>query len=171
MSYRQRDIVAQRLRDLDKMRRYLDYSTQRMRQGDIAAREPGLLNDAEAEILAAFRVRFAEYQEHLGKLLKAIALEEGVALVGMADVLAFAEKAHIIDSAEDWKEPRDVRNAIAHEYEEDAATIKALIARMLDLVGTLERLHDRAAKYSAKKLAVPHAGHFIPPAPTLEEKR
>lgn len=47
MSYRQRDIVAQRLRDLDKMRRYLDYSTQRMRQGEIAAREPGLLNDAE----------------------------------------------------------------------------------------------------------------------------
>ncbi|MHB1358985.1 MAG: hypothetical protein ACYCWC_05310 [Rhodocyclaceae bacterium] len=164
MNHRQRDIVAQRLRDLDKMRRYLDYSTQRMRQGAIAAREPSLLSDAEAEILAAFRIRFAEYQEHLGKLLKAIALEEGVALVGMADVLAFAEKARIIDSAEDWKEPRDVRNAIAHEYEEDAATIKALIARMLDLVGTLERIHERAAAYCAEKLAVP-------PAPTFGEKR
>lgn len=164
MNHRQRDIVAQRLRDLDKMRRYLDYSTQRMRQGEIATREPGLLNDAEAEILAAFRVRFAEYQEHLGKLLKAIALEEGVALVGMADVLAFAEKARIIDSAEDWKEPRDVRNAIAHEYEEDAATIKALIARMLELVRTLERIHERATAYCTEKLAVP-------PAPTLGEKR
>jgi hypothetical protein len=161
MNHRQRDIVAQRLRDLDKMRRYLDYSTRRMRQGEIAAREPSLLSDAEAEILAAFRVRFAEYQEHLGKLLKAIALEEGVALVGMTDVLAFAEKAQLIDSAEDWKEPRDVRNAIAHEYQEDAATIKALIARMLDLVETLERIHDRAVEYCTEKLAVP-------PAPTFE---
>lgn len=74
MNHRQRNIIAQRLHDLEKMRRYLAYSTQRMRQAEIAARQPGLLNDAEAEILAAFRVRFAEYQEHIGKLLKAIAI-------------------------------------------------------------------------------------------------
>lgn len=155
--HRQRDIVARRLRDLGRMRRYLDYSAQRMRQAGVAAIEPRMLNDAQAEILAAFRMRFAEYQEHLGKLLKAIALEEGVAPVGMADVLAFAEKARIIDSADDWKEPRDVRNAIAHEYEEDAAVINALIALMLDLVGTLECIHERAARYCAEKLAVPPA--------------
>lgn len=160
MNHRQRDIVAQRLRDLDKMRRYLDYSTERMRQGDITAKEPSALTDAEAEILAAFRVRFAEYQEHLGKLLKAIALEEGVPLVGMADVLSFAEKARIIDSAEDWKEPRDVRNAIAHEYEADAATIKALIARMLELVASMERTHQRATEYCVEKLAVSPAPTF-----------
>jgi hypothetical protein len=157
---RQRDIVAQRLRDLDKMRRYLNYSAQRMRQAEVAARKPSMLTNAEAEILAAFRVRFAEYQEHLGKLLKAIAIEEGIALVGMTDVLAFAEKACIIDSAEEWKEPRDVRNAIAHEYEQDEAVIGALIARMLDLVGTLERVHERAYEYCVEKFAVPPAPNF-----------
>lgn len=161
MIYRQRNIIAQRLRDLDKMRRYLDYSCQRMQQGEVAAKKPRLLNDAEAEILAAFRVRFAEYQEHLGKLLKAIAIEEGVALVGMTDVLAFAEKARIIDSAEDWKEPRDVRNAIAHEYEEDEAVIMTLISRMLSLVETLKRIHGRATEYCVEKLAVPPAPTFV----------
>jgi len=164
MSHRQRDIVAQRLRDLGKMRRYLNYSAQRMRQAEVASRQPSMLTDAEAEILAAFRVRFAEYQEHLGKLLKAIAVEEGVAIVGMADVLAFAEKARIIDSGEDWKEPRDVRNAVAHEYEEDELVVGALITRMLDLVNTLERIHERATAYCAEKLAVP-------PAPTLPASR
>lgn len=161
MNHRQRDIVARRLRDLDRMRHYLGYSAQRMRQGGIAGSDPRQLTDAEAEILAAFRMRFAEYQEHLGKLLKAIAIEEGVALVGMADVLAFAEKARIIDSAEDWKEPRDVRNAVSHEYEQDAEAIKALIVLMLDLVSTLERTHLRAANYCTEKLAVPPAPTFV----------
>lgn len=160
MNHRQRDIVAQRLRDLGNLQRYLDYSAERMRRGGIAARAPRALDDAEAEILAAFRVRFAEYQEHLGKLLKAIAIEEGVAPVGMTDVLAFAEKARIIGSAEDWKEPRDVRNAIAHEYEQDEAIIGALIARMLDLVEILERIHGRAAHYCIEKLAVLPAPTF-----------
>jgi predicted nucleic acid-binding protein len=88
------------------------------------------------------------------ELLKAIALEEGVPVVGMTDVLAFAEKAGIIESEQDWKEPRDVRNAINHEYEEDAATLSALATRMLELVAPLLRMNERAACYCAKKLGI-----------------
>ncbi len=111
------------------------------------------LTDEDAEILAAFRARFAEYQEHIGKLLKAIALEEGVKVVGMSDVLAFAEKAGIIESERDWREPRDVRNAINHEYEEDAKALSVLVGEMLNLVEPLMGVHRRAERYCTEKLA------------------
>jgi hypothetical protein len=112
------------------------------------------LSDADAEILAAFRARFSECQEYVGKLLKSIALEEGVKVVGMSDVLAFTEKAGIIDSEQDWKEPRDIRNAINHEYLEDAKVLSVLVAEMLNLVEPLMAMHLRAAQYCRAKLGV-----------------
>jgi hypothetical protein len=112
------------------------------------------LTDEDAEILAAFRARFSEYQEHVGKLLKSIALEEGVKVVGMSDVLAFAEKAGIVVSEQDWKEPRDVRNAINHEYLEDAKVLSVLVAEMLNLVAALTEVHNRAKRYCLEKLEV-----------------
>ncbi|MCK9386961.1 MAG: hypothetical protein M0Q22_01030 [Sulfuritalea sp.] len=151
---RQKEIIAKRIAQLARMRAYLIYSSRRMRAASIVDKNLQQLEDADAEILAAFRARFAEYQEHLGTLLKAIALEEGVQVVGMTDVLAFAEKADIVESEQDWKEPRDVRNAINHEYEEDAATLSALASRMLELVAPLVSMNDRAERYCREKLGV-----------------
>ena len=150
----QKEIIARRITQIAKMRAYVVYSSGRMRAAGIAEKNLQQLSDADAEILAAFRARFAEYQEHLGKLLKAIALEEGVHVVGITDVLAFAEKAGIIESEQDWKEPRDVRNAINHEYEEDTATLSALATRMLELVEPLVSMNDRAESYCVEKLGV-----------------
>ncbi len=164
MSVRQRDLIARRLDHLRRMRRHLDYSARRMREGDIADQSPRRLTDEQGEILAAFRTRFSEYQEQLGKLLKAVAIEEGVAIVGITDVLAFAEKAGIVDSSEDWKEPRDIRNAVAHEYEENEQLLAELIVRMLDLVEMLESIHERSERYCVDKYAVP-------PAQTSQEKQ
>lgn len=153
MSTRQRDLIARRLDHLQRMRSHLTYSTRRMRTGGIAHQPARKLTEEQAEILAAFRTRFAEYQEHIGKLLKAIAIEEDIVIVGMTDVLAFAEKAGIVDSGEDWKEPRDIRNAIAHEYEENEQLLAELIVRMLELVETLKGIHERAARYSTARYA------------------
>lgn len=152
--FKQKEIIAKRLAHLEKMRGYLAYSSRRMHAGEIAGKNLQMLPDADAEILAAFRARFAEYQEHIGKLLKAIALEEGVRVVGISDVLAFAEKAGMIGGERDWKEPRDVRNAISHEYEEDAETLSVLIGEMLNLVEPLMDIHRRAGQYCQDKLGI-----------------
>ena len=151
--FKQKEIIAKRIAHLERMRAYLAYSSGRMRAVSIPDKNLQNLTDEDAEILAAFRARFAEYQEHIGKLLKAIALEEGVKVVGMSDVLAFAEKAGIIESERDWREPRDVRNAINHEYEEDAKALSVLVGEMLNLVEPLMGVHRRAERYCTEKLA------------------
>ncbi len=139
---------------IEKMRGYLAYSHCRMQTEHIANKKLNNLSDADAEIFAAFRTRFSEYQEHLDKLLKAIALEEGTQVVGMSDVLAFAEKAGIIGSEQDWKEPRDIRNAINHEYQENAETLSLPTQRMLSLVEPLMQTQARAFNYCQNKLGV-----------------
>ena len=154
MMYKQKDIIAGKLRQLEKMRGYLAYSTRRMQEQAIAGKNLRQLDDADAEILAAFRARFSEYQEHLGKLLKSIALEEGAKVVGISDVLAFAEKAGLIDSEQDWKTARDIRNAINHDYEEDAQTLSVLVGEMLNLVGSLMLMYQRAESYCVHKLGI-----------------
>lgn len=154
MMYKQKDIIAGKLRQIEKMRGYLAYSACRMRDQAITGKNLRTLSDADAEILAAFRARFSEYQEHLGKLLKSIALEEGVGVVGISDVLAFAEKAGLIDSEQDWKLARDIRNAINHDYEEDAQTLSTLFGEMLNSVETLFLMHQRAENYCVRKLGV-----------------
>ncbi len=151
---KQKEIIANKLAHLEKMRGYLAYSSGRMHKSKIAEKELQALSDEDAEILAAFRARFSEYQEHVGKLLKSIALEEGVKVVGMSDVLAFAEKAAIIESEQEWKVPRDIRNAINHEYQEDAKTLSVLVAEMLNLVEPLMSMHQRADQYCRVKLGV-----------------
>lgn len=154
MMLKQKEIISRKLTHLEKMRGYLTYSSGRMANEKVAGKNLQTLSDSDAEILAAFRARFSEYQEHVGKLLKSIALEEGVKVVGMSDVLAFAEKAGIIESEQDWKEPRDIRNAINHEYLEDMKVLSALVAEMLNLVEPLMAMHSRAEQYCRAKLGV-----------------
>ena len=152
--FKQKEVIARKLAHLEKMRGYLVYSSDRMSKARIAEKNLQNLSDEDAEILAAFRARFSEYQEHVGKLLKSVALEEGVKVVGMSDVLAFAEKALLIENEQDWKEPRDVRNAINHEYLEDAKVLAVLVTEMLKLVGPLMAMHKRAEEYCRVKLGV-----------------
>jgi len=162
MMLRQKEIIARRLAQLEKMRGHLAYSDQRMRAAGIADKDMGALSDTDAEILAAFRTRFSEYQEHIGKLLKAIAIEEGAVIVGMSDVVSFAEKAGIVEGERDWKEPRDIRNAINHDYEENAQALSILVRETLNLVDQLMRIHQRAVSCCRERLGI-----AVPPAPTF----
>ena len=149
-----RELIAGKLRHMRRMREYLAHSHGKLLSHGIVDKPVASLTLEESEILAAFRMRFSEFQEHLGKLLRAIAQEEEVEITGFSDVLAFAEKAGILVSADDWKKARDVRNQINHEYEENERVLAPLIAEMANCVPTLFLIHDRAAGYCAGKLGV-----------------
>ncbi|OGS91601.1 MAG: hypothetical protein A2061_10115 [Gallionellales bacterium GWA2_59_43] len=136
------------------MREYLAHSHGNLLAHGIVGKPVASLTLDESEILAAFRMRFSEYQEHLGKLLRAIAQEEEVEITGFSDVLAFAEKAEIVANADDWKKARDVRNQINHEYEENERILTPLIAEMANCVPTLFAIHDKAATYCSNRLDV-----------------
>jgi len=149
-----RELISGKLRHMGRMREYLAHSHGNLLAHGIVGKPVASLTLDESEILAAFRMRFSEYQEHLGKLLRAIAQEEEVEITGFSDVLAFAEKAEIVANADDWKKARDVRNQINHEYEENERILTPLIAEMANCVPTLFAIHDKAATYCSNRLDV-----------------
>jgi len=150
----QRELIAGKMRHLARMREYLAHSHGNLIDHGIVGKPVSTFTLSESEILAAFRMRFSEFQEHLSKLLRAIAQEEEIEINGFSDVLAFAEKAEILVSADEWKQARDVRNQINHEYEENELVLTPLIAAMANCVASLFLIHDRAAAYCTSRLNV-----------------
>ncbi len=111
-------LLAKQLTHLQRMRQYLEYSAQRVHH-ILPITDWQDLSLGQHETLAAFRVRFSEFQEHLGKIMRAIAIEEEVEVERFGAVLAFMEKLGIIETTDRWKLIREMRNAMNHAYEED----------------------------------------------------
>lgn len=136
-------LLSKQLTHLKQMRHYLEYSAQRV-QHIVPISKWQDLSLEQHESLAAFRVRFSEFQEHLGKAMRAIAIEEEVEDDRFGAILAFMEKLKIIDTTERWKLIRELRNAINHEYEEDAERLAQFFQETLkatpELFDYFERL-------------------------------
>ena len=141
-------LIQTKLQHLARMREYLAYSLSQVEKllplGDWSALAPD-----QHESLAAFRVRFSEFQEHLGKAMRAVAIEEEQEVERFGAVLAFMERLHVLDSAEHWKLIRELRNAVNHEYEDETARLAeffALLAKETPaLFGYFSRLQDFCA--------------------------
>jgi hypothetical protein len=136
-------LIARQLVHLKRMCEYLEYSAQRV-DHILPIKNWQTLSMEQHEVLAAFRVRFSEFQEHLGKTMRAITIEEEIEVERFGSVLAFMEKLAIIETAERWKLIRELRNAVNHEYEEDAERLSQFFAEMLkatpELLATFQRL-------------------------------
>jgi uncharacterized protein YwqG len=135
-------LIERKLQHLAKLRLYLAYS--------LAQTQPLMpiqswtgLTPENHETLAAFRVRFSEYQEHLGKAMRAIAIEEEQKTEPYTAVLLYMEKLGIIDKAERWKELRELRNAINHEYEENTDRLTQFFDELVKASPQLFSWHDR----------------------------
>ena len=68
-------LIWKKLDHLARMREYLEYSVAQT-QKLLPVQDWTQLQPDQHESLAAFRVRFSEFQEHMGKTMKAVALEE-----------------------------------------------------------------------------------------------
>ena len=74
-----------------------------------------------AEKVEAFVSRFGRLQDHLGeKLIPRYAQLVGEQHKTQIDVLSFAERSGILVSADDFLAARKLRNALVHEYMQDA---------------------------------------------------
>lgn len=70
-----------------------------------------------AEKIDAFVARFGRLQDHIGeKLIPRFAQLMGERPKSLLDVLAYAERMHWIDSAEEFVGSRKLRNQLVHEY-------------------------------------------------------
>ena len=115
------------------------------------------LTPEQHETLAAFRVRFSDFQEHLGKTMRAIAVEEEQKTEPYTAVLLYMEKLRIIESADRWKEIRELRNAINHEYEENTERLSEFFAALVQSVPELLVWHDCLAEFCRVHYEEPEA--------------
>jgi len=111
-------IIRTKLEHLERMGRYLEWSLNQVK-AFLPIQNWASLTAEQHESLAAFRVRFSEFQEHLGKAMRAVAIEEEESQEPFGAVLAFMEKLGILDSTAHWKLIRELRNAVNHEYEDN----------------------------------------------------
>jgi hypothetical protein len=105
------------------------------------------LDEDGLERLDAFRVRYTDLQDLLaGKLFRGLLKLEEEAPMTQLDVLNAMEKRRIIDSFEDWKELREIRNAFMHDYpegaDERAEALSLAVAAAPRLLDVLRRLRS-----------------------------
>jgi len=120
----------------------------------VPIRDWAAITPEQHESLAAFRVRFSEFQEHLDKTMRAIAIEEEDP-EPFGAVLAFMEKLGILDSTEHWKLIRELRNSVNQEYEENPARLSELFRQLIAETPTLVGIFERIAKYGVKAYGYP----------------
>lgn len=70
-----RRLILRKLEHIERMAGYLEWSLNQVK-AFVPIRNWAELTAEQHESLAAFRIRFSEYQEHIGKAMRAVANEE-----------------------------------------------------------------------------------------------
>ena len=146
-------LIVRQLTHLQRMSEYLAHSVQRCQQ-ILPVSNWRTLSLEQHETLAAFRIRFSEFQEHLGKTMRAIAIEEEVKVDRFGSVLAFMEKLGVLESAERWKIIRELRNAVNHEYEEDTDQLTQFFMEMVNATPELFDCHHKLLGFCRKAYGI-----------------
>jgi hypothetical protein len=139
-------LIWKKLDHLVRMRDYLSYSIAQV-EALLPIQNWQALQPDQHETLAAFRIRFSEYQEHMGKTMKAVAVEEEKPSEPFTAVLLYMEKLGCIDSVDRWKDIRELRNAANHEYEDDPAVLHEFFEQMIQTAPELLRWHDQLTAF------------------------
>ena len=139
-------LIWKKLDHLFRMREYLSYSIDQV-TALLPIQDWQALQPDQHETLAAFRIRFSEYQEHMGKTMKAVAVEEEKPSEPFTAVLLYMEKLGCIDSVERWKDIRELRNAVNHEYEDDPSVLHEFFEQMINAAPELLRWHDQLTAF------------------------
>ncbi len=129
------------------------------RIGKLIPLEEGFLKKLEIDDLDkldAFRVRFCDLQDSLGnKTFRSILNLEEEETGSNLDTLNKMVKRGIINSFDDWKKLRNIRNLFSHDYpdsdKEKAEALNIAYSFSLKLIGTL----DNVIKYMEQTLNLP----------------
>lgn len=99
------------------------------------------LDEDEVEHIDQFLFRFLKLQDAIGqKLFKTIllVLKEEIENKPFIDILNRLDKLELIYDLDTWLELRKIRNALAHEYEDDSEEISHIINKIYDEKETLK---------------------------------
>lgn len=102
------------------------------------------LSKDQIQDIDQYLYRFSKLQDAMGeKLFKLIIsrYEENTEKLSFIDVLNKLEKLQLIQSAEDWKILRQIRNDLAHEYEDDPDKIVWILNNIYSKKQLIENIY------------------------------
>ena len=111
------------------------------------------LTEDEIEHIDQFLFRFSKLQDSIGeKLFKTILLylEEKVENKPFIDILNRLEKLELLDDVAVWKELRDDRNELAHNYDDDPDETSEVINKLYNKRSLLIDIYQQIKSYYLK---------------------
>ena len=111
------------------------------------------LADNEVEYIDQFLFRFSKLQDAIGeKLFKTILiyLEEKIENKPFIDILNRLEKLELLDDVAVWKELRDDRNELAHNYDDDPDETSEVINKLYNKRSLLIDIYQQIKSYYLK---------------------
>jgi len=103
------------------------------------------INENFIEHIDQYLFRFSKLQDTMGnKLFKSVLLylDEDIENLSFLDILNKLEKLQFITSAQDWRLLREVRNELAHEYNDNAEEMSLKLNKIFDLKKTIENIYN-----------------------------
>ncbi len=104
------------------------------------------LDDDEIEHIDQFLFRFSKLQDAIGqRLFKKVllALKEDIETMAFIDILNRLEKLQIIDSSNQWELLRELRNSIAHHYDNDPLEMSQALNIIFESKTILESIYQK----------------------------
>lgn len=101
--------------------------------------------------------RYTKLQDALGaKLFPVIVgyLREDAESLTVFDRLAQLERAQVIADAEQWQEFRELRNQLAHDYEDDAETAAGYLNDLYETSAVLLSYYTQATRFVRDRILV-----------------
>ncbi|KFJ42681.1 nucleotidyltransferase domain-containing protein [Francisella philomiragia] len=109
------------------------------------------LSQEDIQAIDQFIYRFSKLQDTIGEKLIKIAFakyEENVDKYSFIDILNRLEKAEIL-IAQDWKDLRNIRNELSHNYEDDPVQSTAILNLAYEKEQVLEDIYSSIKKILA----------------------
>ncbi|MCF7970321.1 MAG: nucleotidyltransferase domain-containing protein [Methylococcaceae bacterium] len=102
------------------------------------------LSKHQIQAIDQYLYRFTKLQDAMGeKLFKLVInhFEENGNALSYIDILNKLEKLQLIPSANSWKELREIRNSLAHEYEDNPDEIVSLLNHIVSKKTVIEDIY------------------------------
>ncbi|MBI5919239.1 MAG: hypothetical protein HY849_07705 [Nitrosomonadales bacterium] len=148
------EALRDKLVQLKKIRRNLEYTHNKVANWwrvDVGFDQ---WNEDQLELLAAFKARFSELQDHLASAMKLIAGIEGERAEAFTYVLNFMVQIYVLESVDEWRNVRDLRNAATHDYS-DTEEAKAIhFHRLIQNTHYLYETQDKLAHFADKAYSI-----------------
>ena len=117
------------------------------------------LDNKEVQIIDQFLFRFTKLQDAMEeKLFKTLLLylDEKVENKPFIDILNRMEKIGVLESVQEWRNLRDIRNELAHNYDDDSEESSIVINNIYAKKDILIGIFNKLESYYIKRGLTPY---------------